>query len=106
MVDVKQNKLFKEITRIMMSSVVGNCLTDDKGFKTSIIANSKDWIANLTPLRKDMKQMFQKMILHFNPQKAVVTSVELIERNGDKTDIELKNVRVNETLRADMFAVR
>lgn len=105
-VDVKQNKLFKEITRIMMSSVVGNCLTDDKGFKTSIIANSKDWIANLTPLRKDMKQMFQKMILHFNPQKAVVTSVELIERNGDKTDIELKNVRVNETLRADMFAVR
>ena len=53
-----------------------------------------------------MKQMFQKMILHFNPQKAVVTSVELIERNGDKTDIELKNVRVNETLRADMFAVR
>ena len=105
-VDVKQNKLFKEITRIMMSSVVGNCLTDDKGFKTSIIANSKDWIANLAPLRKDMKQMFQKMILHFNPQKAVVTSVELIERNGDKTDIELKNVRVNETLRADMFAVR
>lgn len=105
-VDVKQNKLFKEITRIMMSSVVGNCLTDDKGFKTSIIANSKDWIANLAPLRKDMKQMFQKMILHFNPQKAVVTSVELIERNGDKTVIELKNVRVNETLRADMFAVR
>ena len=105
-VDVKQNKLFKEITRIMMSSVVGNCLTDDKGFKTSIIANSKDWIANLTPLRKDMKQMFQKMILHFNPQKAVVTSVELIERNGDKTVIDLKNVRVNETLRADMFAVR
>lgn len=105
-VDVKQNKMFKEITRIMMSSVIGNCLTDDKGFKTSITANSKEWIANLLPLRKDMKQMFQKMILHFNPQKAIVTSVELIERNGDKTVIELKNVRVNETLRTDMFAVR
>ena len=104
-IDVNQNKMFKEIARIMMNSVVGNCLTDDKNFKTSLTATSTEWIATLLPLRKDMKQMFQKIILHFNKQKSVVTLVELIEKNGDKTVIELKNTVLNETIDAKMFAV-
>ena len=104
-IDVKQNKMFKEIARIMMNSVVGNCLSDDKTFKTSLTATSTEWIATLTPLRKDMKQMFQKIILHFNKQKSMVAQVELIEKNGDKTLIELKNTVLNETIDAKMFAV-
>lgn len=104
-IDVKQNKMFKEIARIMMNSVVGNCLSDDKTFKTSLAATSTEWIATLIPLRKDMKQMFQKIILHFNKQKSMVAQVELIEKNGDKTLIELKNTVLNETIDAKMFAV-
>ena len=34
-IDVEKNKLFKEIARIMMSSVVGNCM-NDKSFKVTI----------------------------------------------------------------------
>ena len=104
-IDVKQNKIFKEIARIMMNSVVGNCLTDDKSFKTSITATSTEWIATLLPQRKDMKGMFQKIILHFNKQKGQVAQVELIEKNGDKTLIELKNTKLNETIDAKMFTV-
>lgn len=104
-IDVNQNKMFKEIARIMMNSVVGNSLTDDKNFKTAITATSTEWIATLLPLRKDMKQMFQKIILHFNKQKSMVTQVELYEKNGDKTLIELKNAVLNETIDAKMFAI-
>lgn len=105
-IDVKQNKLFKEITRIMMNSVLGNSLNDDKSFSSTIVAANQEWVATLIPLRKDMKQMFQKIVLHFNPQNAVVTQVELIEKNGDKTIIELKNLRTNETVSATLFAVQ
>lgn len=104
-IDVKQNKLFREIARIMMSSVVGNCLDDDKNFKTSIASTATEWVATMLPLKKDMKQMFQKIILHFNKQKKMVASVELIEKNGDKTLIELKNIRPNETISATVFAL-
>lgn len=104
-IDVNQNKVFKEIARIMMNSVVGNCLTDDKSFKTSFTTTSTEWIATLIPQRKDMKGMFQKIILHFSKQKWVVTQVELMEKNGDKTLIELKNTKQNETLDAKLFAV-
>ena len=104
-IDVNQNKLFREIARIMMSSVVGNCLSDDKTFKTTIATSNGEWIATLVPQRKDMRQMFQRIVLHFNPQRAVVSCVEMVEKNGDKTVINLKDIRTNETINAEIFAV-
>lgn len=104
-IDVNQNKLFKEIVRLMMSSVVGNCLSDDKSFKTSITTVNTEWVATLLPQRKDMKQMFQKMLIYFHQQNGMVSKVELIEKNGDKTEIELKNVRTNEAVNANLFSV-
>lgn len=103
LIDVKQNKLFREIVRIMMSSVVGNCLADDKNYKVSIATIGNEWVATLLPQRKDMKQMFQKLVLHFNAKKSVVNTVELYDKNGEKTIIELKNIRINETIHPHMF---
>jgi outer membrane lipoprotein-sorting protein len=49
--------------------------------------------------------MFQKIVLHFSQNQAIVTRVELIEKNGDKTEIELKNIRTNETINSNIFAL-
>ena len=106
LIDVKQNKLFREIVRIMMSSVVGNCLADDKNYKVSIATIGNEWVATLLPQRKDMKQMFQKLVLHFNAKKSVVNTVELFDKNGEKTIIELKNIRTNETITSNMFVIQ
>ena len=105
-IDTNQNKLFREIARIMMNTVVGKCLSDDKDFQTTLAETPTEWVATLVPQRKDMKGMFQKIILHFNRQKAMVSQVELIEMKGDKTIIELKNVHTNETVNANLFTVR
>lgn len=105
-IDVNQNKIFKEIARLMMNSVVGRSLSDDKDFTSVTTANPTDWIATLTPLRKNLKQMFKEIRLHFNKKTSMVSKVILIERNGDKTVIELKNVKTNAPVNADMFAIR
>ena len=104
-IDVRQNKIFREIANIMLNSVVGNCLNDDRSFKTSITTAGGQWVATLLPQRKDMKQMFQKIILHFDQQQATVSRVELVEKNGDLTTIDLKNIRKNETIAPRTFAV-
>jgi outer membrane lipoprotein carrier protein len=104
-IDVNKNKIFKEIARIMMNSVVGNCLNDDKDFKSSISVVRGEWVAVLQPQRRELKQMFQKIVLHFSQNQAIVTRVELIEKNGDKTEIELKNIRTNETINSNIFAL-
>ena len=106
LIEIKQNKLSRQIVRIMMSSVVGNCLADDKNYKVSIATIGNEWVATLLPQRKDMKQMFQKLVLHFHAKKSVVNTVELYDKNGEKTIIELKNIRINETIHPHMFVIQ
>ena len=104
-INVNQSKFFKEIARIMMNSVVGKCLTDSKDFKVSLAGSSAEYVATLYPQQKQMKQMFQKIILHFNKQKSTVFKVELIEKKGDRTIIELKNVKNNVPINAKVFDI-
>lgn len=104
-VDTNKNRMMKEIGRVMMNTVMGNCLQNDKDFKTSITSTQTEYVATLLPQRKDIKSMFQKIILHFNRKNSMVTSVELVEKNGDRTVIELKNVKTNVPISQNMFAV-
>lgn len=104
-INVQRNKVFKEIANIMMSSVVGNCLTDTGSFNVSIAAGKTEWVATLLPQRKEMKQMFQNIKLYFNKQNSMVTKVELTEKNGDGTVIVLKNVKANVSIPANTFRV-
>lgn len=104
-INVNQSKFFKEIARIMMNSVVGKCLTDSKDFKVSLTGASAEYVATLYPQQKQMKQMFQKIILHFNKQSSTVSKVELIEKKGDRTIIELKNVKSNAPINAKVFGI-
>lgn len=104
-INVNQSKFFKEIARIMMNSVVGKCLTDKKDFSTTMATTKTEWVATLVPQRKEMKQMFQKIVLHFSKQKKMVTVVELIEKKGDRTVIQLNNVRTNAPVNAKVFNI-
>lgn len=104
-IDVKQNALFREIARIMMNSVVGKSLSDDKDFKVEIADDAAEWVATLTPKQKHIRQMFQKIHLYFGKQTAMVTKIVLAENNGDKTVIKLTNVKTNGTLGKNIFDV-
>ena len=104
-IDVNQNKMFKEIVNIMMNSVVGKCLSDKKSFKTTIKETTTEWVVTLVPQAKQMKQMFTKIILHFNMQQAVVVKVEMYEKNGDTTVIALSDIKKNQKINEKLFSV-
>ncbi len=105
-INVNQSKVFKEIARIMMNSVVGRGISDSKDFKTTITSTSGGWAATLVPQRGDMKKMFSKIRLLFNPRSAMIQTVELYEQNGDHTVIQLRNVKTNVNLAASTFTLR
>lgn len=104
-IDVRQNKMFKEIARIMMNSVLGKCLTDTKEFKVGIVQEGECYIATLIPLKKEMKQMFTNIVLHYDKKISMVTEVTLHERNGDFTNIELKEIQKNASIDAATFKI-
>lgn len=104
-IDTNQSKVFKEITRIMMNSVVGKYIDNDRDFKTTLSETPTEWVATMVPQSKTLRQLFTQMVLHFDKQRALVSCVELTEKNGDRTVIELKNVRTNQPIDAKLFAV-
>lgn len=105
-IDVNQSKMFKEITRIMMNSVLGNCLSDKQDFKSTLQQTQQEWIATMIPQKKNLKQMFQSIKVHFSRQRSIVTKVEMIEKNGDCTVIELRNMKTNIKLNDSLFNIQ
>ncbi len=103
-IDVNTNKMFREIARIMMDSVLGKCLTDSKNFKISVTADGDDYLASLVPQKKSMRQMFARIVLRYDRKQAMVTGVELFENNGDTTTIRLYNIKKNKPIDDARFA--
>lgn len=104
-IDVKSSRLFKSITRIMMNSVTGKSLNSSSDFKVRMFADDDEWMAELTPVKKEMKQMFRTIKLFFNERRSIVTKVEMLEKSGDTTVINLNNVQTNKQINESYFAV-
>ena len=104
-INVAQSKMFKEITRIMMSSVLGTCVSNNRDFNVSLQGRGNSWQAVMTPKRNPMKQMFKQIIVYFDMAKSMVSSVKMIEKNGDTTLITLKNIRTSTPVNAKVFSL-
>ncbi len=104
-INVNQSKVFKEIARIMMNCVMGRALSDERSFKVSVSTRATEWVATLVPQSKDMRRMFDAIVLHFDKENKMVSSVELTEPNGDNTIIELRNLRTDVSIPASIFDV-
>ena len=63
------------------------------------------WIAQLTPLKKEMKQMFSLLVITFDSKQLIATSVEMREKGGDNTRIELQQVKKNAAVSDDEFKI-
>ena len=107
-IDIRQSKLFTEIASIMMGSVTGESLGESKDFTFSLFssADKKLYMAELTPAKKEIKQMFKAVKLFFLPDKKVVDKIIMTDRGGDETIIELKNIVLNEEIEAVRFVVK
>lgn len=104
--DVKSSKMFQQIARIMMNSVTGKCLSDAKDFEVTMYATKQEWIAKLVPRQKELQQLFDYIRLHIDADRQMVVSVELIEKNGDTTTIEMVNVKKNMAVDDAIYSVK
>lgn len=104
-IDTSQNRVFGQIARIMLNTLTGQCLSAEEEFDTRVNAGVNEWVAELAPRRRDMAQLFDRIRLHFDPQRGVVFRVEMVEKSGDKTVIDLKNIRTDVEVDERLFAV-
>lgn len=104
-VDINSSKLFQAVARIMVSSVTGKSLNKSNDFDITMYSSNKNWCAQLVPKEANMKKMFKFIRLYFNSNQTMVSRVEMIEKNGDKTIIRLNNVVTNKQIADAQFRV-
>jgi outer membrane lipoprotein carrier protein len=95
-IDSKKDRRFKHIAKMMEGNLVGNSLADTKSFKTELQQVDGQWQVTLIPLRNDLKQMWQKLVLYIPADLKMVSKVEFYEVSGDYTSIAFKNIQVNQ----------
>lgn len=104
-VDIEQNRRFKGIARLMTGSISGSFLSDDKSFDVSVEENPQEWVVTLVPLRREMKQMWTRIVMHFNLSQKHVSSIGLYEQNGDCTEIKFNKVVKNGAIAPETFTI-
>ena len=105
-IDVKSSQMFKSIARMMMNSITGRNLMDNRDFTSRLYLRGREWIAIMTPRRPQIKKMFKSVTLYFNEQHSMVSRVVMTEPSGDTTVITLSNVKINATIPEQIFVGR
>lgn len=103
-INVKSNKLFQQVNRIMIDCVQGTIL-DSKDFTTKVFENDQVYLLEMTPSSKALRELFQTILLSVEKSDYSVKSIEMNEPAGDRTMISFKNKKLNEQVADTVFAL-
>lgn len=103
-INVKSNKLFQQVNKIMIDCVQGTIL-DSKDFTTRVFENDKTYLLEMTPVSKALKEFFQTIVLSVEKKDYSVKSIDMNEPSGDKTTITFSNKVLNAQVADEVFAL-
>ncbi len=103
-INVKSNKLFQQVNRIMIDCVQGTIL-ESKDFTTKVFENDKTFLLEMTPVSKTLKEFFQTIVLTVDKKDYSADSIEMNEPSGDKTTILFTNKKLNTQISDAMFTL-
>ena len=103
--DVQGNKMFRQITNIILNSVTGGSLKSSSDFNVEVYKKDNTYFAKLFPKKKELKQLYQVIEIYFDSALTMVNSVRMVEKTGDETRVNLINTKLNIAVDDKMFAV-
>lgn len=99
------NRMYREMAGFILDSISGRYLLDDKSFDVSVEESADEWVLTLLPLKKNMRQMWSRIVLHFDRRSKTASMIEMHEQTGDMTVISFRDVRVNGDIDSSVFNV-
>lgn len=103
-INVKSNKLFQQVNRIMIDCVQGTIL-DSKDFATTVFENDNVYLLEMTPSSKALREFFQTIVLTVEKKDYSANSIEMNEPSGDKTTILFTDKKLNTQISDAVFAL-
>ena len=101
--NANRHKRIREMIRIMIPSNLGKVLQEKKDFHTSTETTDNQHILTLTPQNRELKQMFSRIVLYYDRKQSVVTQIEMYEKSGDSTTIQLSSIKKNIVINPSVF---
>lgn len=105
-IDVQKNKMFRQITSIILGSITGGGLKSSADFNVELYKTDNTYFAKLYPKKKEVKQVYQMIEIYFNAALTMVSSVKMVEKTGDTTTVTLRNTKNNTAVDESLFSVR
>lgn len=100
----RSNKLFTIINNIVIDCVQGTAL-ENKDFKPVIYKSEKNYLLQLTPVKKELKEYFTNISLYLDIKDCSVVKIDIQEPGGDNTVINFINKEINVTIPDADFTV-
>ena len=101
-VNMRSNKLFQQVNRIMIDCVQGTIL-ESKDFTYRVFENGESYLLELTPTSKALREFFQLIHLSIRKSDYVASSIEMNEPGGDKTTIYFVDRKINKPVADAVF---
>ena len=88
-------RLYKGMSGMILGCMSGQMLNDKRTFSVSVTDEGSEWKAQLIPMRRDMKKMFNRIELGFDPDTRLLKRLLMEEAGGGSTEILISNVKLN-----------
>lgn len=99
---VSSNPLFEKLSGLIAHSINGKLL-DDKDFTSSYFYEKNFVLVKLIPQEEDLKEIFSKVELYFDPETRLVKKAKLTQPEGDSTLIHFEDVKLNAKIPESVF---
>ena len=100
--EIKNSKIFKELNDLIINSVQGNVLQEER-FDISYLENNELYLARLVPKEEHLKEYIKQIDVYFEKSDFTVNKLQLYESGGDYTIISFQNKSLNATLADHIF---
>ncbi len=103
-IKVKGNKIFQQVNDIIIASVKGEIMDDDR-FNVTLLENQDYYLVKLLPKASEMSEIIKEMHMFFDKETISVSKIKMVEPTNDYTLINFKNKKINEPISSDIFSV-
>jgi outer membrane lipoprotein-sorting protein len=100
--DLNSNRMYMEISNVMTGMVNGTLLNSDQ-FEASWFETGNSYKVKLAPGNAMMQQYLVSVELLLSKTDYNVEEVKMYEKSGDYTRISFNNMKLNETIPAEIF---
>lgn len=101
--DTKAHKMFGRINETMMVTIKGSFGEENSDYKEEYLESKDFYLLKLTPLENENKKFLSNIEIYFDKKNYDVSSLKMVEKEGDYTEIKFFNKTLNSNIDASTF---